>query len=108
MPQYVLIATHEADRCPASSARLRAAVEKAMMEDLPRASQELGVEFAVGPLHLDPGHTTIAVLNAGNIEAVSKLAFESGLTQWNTVQVYPATPVPELMANTAHIQPIFD
>jgi hypothetical protein len=70
-----------------------------MGELMPRLAQEGGVTFEVGPLHLDPGHRTVAVVDAPSIEAVTKLVFDSGLSQWNTVEVCPTTPVAELMAD---------
>jgi hypothetical protein len=51
-----------------------------------------GITFELAPLHLGPGHRTIAVVDAPNVEAVTKLVFDSGLSQWNTVEVCPVTP----------------
>ena len=39
---------------------------------LPKLAPQAGVQFEVGPLHLDPGHRTIAVVDAfadANIES---------------------------------------
>jgi hypothetical protein len=65
---------------------------------LPKLAQEAAVTFQVGPLHLDPGHRTLSVVEAPSIEAVTKLVFDVGMSQWNTVEVCPVTPVAELMA----------
>jgi hypothetical protein len=98
MPLYVVLADHAPDLCPSSNATVRARAEEGMGQLLPKLSQELGVTFKLEPLHLDPGHRTIAVLEAPNVEAVTKLVYGSGLSQWNTVEVCPATPSAELMA----------
>lgn len=79
-----------------------------MGELLPKLAQEAGVRIEVGPLHLDPGHRTVAVIQAPNIEAVTKLVFDTGLSQWNTVEVSPVTPTAELMANMDDYPIIFE
>jgi hypothetical protein len=61
-----------------------------------------------GAAHLDPGHRSIAVVQAPTIEAVAKLAFETGLSQWNTVEVFPVTPVAELMARVDEFPVVFE
>ncbi len=65
------------------------------------------MRFEVDPLHLDPGHRTVAVVEAPNIEAVAKLVYDTGLSQWNTVEVCPVTPVAELMARVDEFPIVF-
>src|SRR5579871_4848657 len=98
MPQYVILTEHDPDTCPSSNARVRARAEEGMGQLMPNLAQEAGVTVTTGPLHLDPGHRTVAVVDAPNIEAVTKLVLDTGLGQWNRVEVCPATPIAELMA----------
>src|ERR1700694_3526992 len=98
MPQYVILAEHSADICPSSNARVRKRALEGMGELLPKLTQQAKITFQAGPLHLDPGHRTVAVVDAPNIEAVTKLVYDTGLSQWNTVEVCPTTPTAELMA----------
>ena len=49
-------------------------------------------------LHVDPSHRTFAVVEAPSIEVLCKLVEDSGLSQWNTVEVAPVTPIAEMMA----------
>jgi hypothetical protein len=107
MPQYVIIADHSPDICPSSNAKTRARAMEGLGEQLPKLSQDAGVRFDVGPLHLDPGHRTIAVVEAPNVEAVSQLVYDTGLSQWNTVEVAPVTPVAELMARIDEFPIVF-
>jgi hypothetical protein len=97
MPKYVIIADHSPDLCPSSNAKVRARALEGLGELLPKLAQEAAIVFDVEPMHLDPGHRTIGVVDAPNIEAVTKLVFDTGLSQWNTVEVCPATPTAELM-----------
>ena len=108
MPKYVILADHSADICPSSNARSRARAMEGMGQQLPKLSQEAGVKFIVEPIHLDPGHRTVTVVEAPSIEVVTKLVFDVGLSQWNTVEVYPTTPVAELMARVDDFPIVFD
>jgi hypothetical protein len=108
MPQYVLLASHDPDTCPSSNARVRARAIEGLGQQLPKLAQEAGVTIEVGPLHLDPGHRTIAVLEAPNIEAVTKLVYDVGMSQWNTVEVCPVTPTAELMGRIDDFPIVFE
>jgi hypothetical protein len=39
---------------------------------------------------------------------LTKLAFDTGLSQWNNVEVVPATPTADLMANVGDFPIIYD
>jgi hypothetical protein len=108
MPKYVVLAEHTPDICPSSNAKTRARALEGLGQQLPKLLEAAGITFDVAPLHLDPGHRTIAVVDAPNIEAVAKLVLDSGLSQWNTVEVCPVTPVQELMARVDEFPIVFD
>jgi hypothetical protein len=108
MPQYVILADHSPDICPSSNARSRARAIEGLAQDLPRLSEAAGVTFITGPLHLDPGHRTVSVVEGPNIEAVAQLVYDTGLSQWNTVEVCPTRPVAELMANVGDFPIVFE
>src|SRR5262249_12354523 len=97
MPKYVILADHSPDICPSANARSRARALQGMGELLPKLAQEAKVTFEVGPLHLDPGHRTIAVVEAPSVEAVAQLVYDTGLSQWNTVEVCPTRTVQALI-----------
>ena len=108
MPQYVILADHSPDICPSSNARTRARAMQGLGQDLPKLAQDAGVRFEVAPLHIDPGHRTVAVVEAPSIEVVTQLLYDVGLTQWNTVEVHPVTPVSEMMARVEDFPIIFE
>jgi hypothetical protein len=99
MPQYAILADHPPDICPSSNSRSRARAIQGMGQDLSRLSAEAGITFVVGPLHLDPGHRTVSVVDAPNIEAVNQLVHATGMSQWNTVEVCAVNAVADMMAN---------
>jgi hypothetical protein len=99
VPQYALLADHSPDLCPSSNAKVRArAIEGLNPDNADKVAQSLGLKILFGPLHLDPSHRTIAVIDAPTIEAVNKWVIETGLFQWNTVEVSAVTPIEEMMA----------
>jgi hypothetical protein len=109
MPKYVLIADHNPDICPSGNARTRARAKEGLgPEALPKAMADHDLQFVLEPMHLDPGHTTLAIVEAPNVEAVVRFANDTGLVQWNTVNVYPTTPIGELMANVDDSPVLFD
>jgi hypothetical protein len=107
MPQYVILADHPPDICPTSNARSRARAIEGLGQDLAKLSEAAGVTFISGPLHLDPGHRTVAVVEAPSIEAVTQLVYDTGFSQWNTVEVFPTTPVADLMADIGTFPIVF-
>jgi hypothetical protein len=108
VPRYVLLADHSPDICPSSNARSRARAIEGLGQRLPKLSAEAGITFLTGPLHLDPGHRMVAVVEAPSIEAVSQLVYATGLSQWNTVEVCPTTPVADMMANLEDFPIVFE
>lgn len=107
MSRYVVLADHPAHSCPSSNASVRSRALDGLGQ-LPKLAEEAGIRFELEPLHLDPGHRTMTVVEAPNVEAVTKLVFDAGLSQWNTVEVCPATPVAELMGRIGEFPLIFD
>ncbi len=97
MPVSAIRTNHESNNCPSTNARVRDFARRAMGEQMPKLMTDLKVRFVLEPLHLDPGHEVVAVAEADSIETVCRLVQESGLAHFNNVQVYPTTPVAELM-----------
>lgn len=109
MPQYALLADHTPDLCPGSNARTRAAaLEGTSPENIQKISEELGLSFVLPPMHLDPTHRVIAIVEAPTIETVTEFVMATGLFQWNTVESYPVTPIAEMMAAVTDFPTIFD
>jgi hypothetical protein len=49
----------------------------------------------------------VAVVDALSIETVTHLVYATGLSQWNTVEVCPTTPVADMMANLEDFPIVF-
>ena len=66
------------------------------------------MSFVVPPLHLDPTHRVIAVVEAPSIETVTEFVMATGLFQWNTVETFPVTPIADMMARVAEFPAVFE
>jgi len=97
MPQYAILAEHPPEICPTSNSKSRARAIQGLGQDMPRLATEAGITFVTGPLHLDPGHRFIAVVDAPSIEAVNQLVHATGMSQWNTVKVYSVLPLSDML-----------
>ena len=75
---------------------------------MPGLMEELDIEMVVPPVHLDPGHRSVSVVNAPTIEAVTQLVYQTGFSQWNTVEVCPTTPVQELMEKVEEFPIVYE
>ena len=90
-------------------ARTRArALEGTSPESIAKITAELGISFVVPPLHLDPTHRVIAVVEAPSIETVTEFVMATGLFQWNTVETFPVTPIADMMARVAEFPAVFE
>ena len=99
MPQYAILAEHSAEVCPTSNSKSRVRAIQGLGQDMPRLAAEASITFVTGPLHLDPSHRFIAVVDAPNIEAVTQLVHATGMSQWNTVEVCPVLPLADMMGD---------
>jgi hypothetical protein len=79
-----------------------------MGQHMPKLSAEAGITFVCGPLHLDPGHRSVSVVDAPSIETVTDFVYATGLSQWNTVEVCPTRPVADMMADLDAFPIVFE
>ena len=49
----------------------------------------------------------MSVVDAPTIEAATQLVYATGLSQWNTVEVCPTSPVADMMANLENFPIVF-
>ena len=92
---------------PRHHANSRARAIEGPGQGLPTLSAGAAITFLTGPLHLDPGHRTMAVVDAPSIEAATQLVSATGLSQRNTVEVCPTTPLADMMANLEDFPIVF-
>ena len=105
MEQFALIMTHPPDQCPTANAVIR----KIFLErgpEIPNLGKKLGVEFLAGPL-ITTEHKSISIVKANSAEAVRKFVLESGLIQWNSVEVLHGVSMERAAEEVNTLKPIY-
>jgi hypothetical protein len=106
MPQYVVIGSHEPSQCPGAN-RTMGEVFRKLLEAAPRVAEQHGVKVAMGPVHLDPAHKVLVVLDAPTQDAVLDALQANRMGQVQSVELYRATPLPELFARNQGQEPLY-
>lgn len=91
--QFLIVATHTADNCPAyASEEIRVAMG-ASAHSLPQRAQELGlqVHFMVSTA---PGHSIYALVETDNLAAIQQVMHSMPIRQdWQIIPVQPLVTV---------------
>jgi hypothetical protein len=105
MSLFVIVSTHASDQCPTANSKVRALVTAdptAMMKIM----QKQGVKMVAGPF-VSVDHRGFAVVDAPTVEAVWGTVMESGLAQWNSVEIVPVKTQEEGLKESAHLKPLY-
>ncbi len=73
---------------------------------LPMLSKKLGVKFLAGPL-ITTEHKSVGIIEAKNHEAVRQFVIESGLIQWNSIEVLHGISMEEAGKEIASLKAIY-
>lgn len=102
---FVLITTHPPDQCPTANSTIRKlAVNKA--GEMPRLATKHGIKFLAGPT-VSNEHKGVAIIEAENIQGINDFMQESGLIQWNSVEVIPSQLMDEALKALDTLKPIY-
>ncbi len=102
--QYVILGQHTPDLCPTSNTKTRQRVEQ-MMTQLEAAQKTHNVRVLSGHV-LGVSHRMVVIIEAPNVEAVRDFAMETGLVQWNSVEIYPSWGLDEAIKQANALTPI--
>ena len=106
MPQYIAIGTHEPSQCPGAN-RVMGQVFQKLLEAAPGIAQQHGVKVVLGPVHLDPAHKIMVLLEAPTQDSVQDLLQANRLGQVQAMELYRATPLADLFAANAGQEPLY-
>jgi hypothetical protein len=106
MPQYIAIGSHEPSHCPGANRVVGEAFKK-LLEAAPGIAEQHGVRVVMGPVHLDPAHKILVVLEAPTQDAVQDALIANRMGQIQAVELYRATPLPELFAKVQGQEPLY-
>jgi hypothetical protein len=104
VPTYVIRSTHPPDQCPAANSKTRELVQKGA-EEMPGLAQRPGIRVIAGPFVLGSEHDGLTIVETDRVETVNDFALESGLVQWNSVQVSMAKPLQDALGDLNRAPP---
>ncbi|HEX9869516.1 MAG TPA: hypothetical protein VGC99_13165 [Candidatus Tectomicrobia bacterium] len=102
--QYVILGQHPPDLCPTSNAKTRERVQQ-MMTQLDAAQKKHQVSVLSGHV-LGASHRLVVLTEAPNVEAVRDFTMETGLVQWNSLEIYPAWSLDEAVKQASALTAI--
>jgi hypothetical protein len=105
MEQFALIATHPPDQCPTANETIR----KVMLNrqpDMEKLGKKHGVKYLAGPL-VTTQHTSYSIVQAENVEAVRAFLLESGLIQWNSIDLVHGVTMDRALEEINKLKPIY-
>lgn len=105
MEQFALIMTHPPDQCPTANETIRKQWLNSATE-IPKLGKKLGVEFLAGPL-ITTEHKSVSIVKAKDVKAVRDFVLESGLIQWNSVEVMHGISTEEAAEEIKKLRPIY-
>jgi len=105
LEQFALIATHPPDQCPTANETIRKFFLN-RSPDMTKTAEKHGVEYLAGPI-ITTEHKSYAIVKAKNVEAVRNFVIESGLIQWNSVDVVHGVSMEQALEEIDKLKPIY-
>ncbi len=105
MAQFAIILTHSSDQCPTTNSKTRKLFESGAAK-IPELGKKHGVKFLAGPL-VTTEHKSVGILEARDNESVRKFILESGLIQWNSVEVLHGVSMEEAGREIASLTALY-
>jgi hypothetical protein len=105
MSVFVVVTTHTSDQCPSSNAK----VWKLVTAD-PGATQQLFQKLGIKPLagpFVSVDHRGFSVVEAASVDAIWDFAMQSGLAQWNSVDIVPVKSLETGLKEVASLEPLY-
>jgi hypothetical protein len=106
MTQYVVIGTHAPSQCPGANATMGPVFRK-LFQAAPAIAEKHGVKRIMAPMHMDPNHKIMVVLEAPSQDAILDALRDNRLGQIQDVEVYRLTPMEELFNGGGSREPLY-
>jgi len=105
MSQFAVLAVHPPNLCPTSNARTRQMLKQGAGQ-IPQLAEQLGVNI-LSLRVFGPDHIILAIVDSDDIDSVRDFALQSGLMQWNTVNIHATYSMEEALALVDKVEAIF-
>jgi len=105
MSQFAVLAVHPPNLCPTSNAQTRQMLKQGAGQ-IPQLAEQLGVNI-LSLRVFGPDHIILAIVDSDEIDSVRDFALQSGLMQWNTVNIHATYSMEEALAKVQTLPAIF-
>jgi hypothetical protein len=105
MSQFAVLAEHPPNLCPTSNAQTRQMLKQGAGQ-IPQLADQLGVNI-LSLRVFGPDHIILAVVDSDDIDSVRDFALQSGLMQWNKVNIHATYSMEEAVALLDKVEAIF-
>jgi uncharacterized protein with GYD domain len=103
--QYLIFGKHPPDLCPSANESIRELSQKGANE-IPALAEKLGVKLLATFVPLT-NHMVFAAVEADDASSVREFAFQSRLSQWNTVEIYQTSTLEEALTKVNELPTIY-
>ena len=105
MSQFAVLAEHPPNLCPTSNTKTRQMLKQGAGQ-IPQLAEQLGVNI-LSLRVFGPDHVILAVVDSDDIDSVRDFALQSGLMQWNKVNIHATYSMEEALALVDKVEAIF-
>jgi hypothetical protein len=105
MSQFAVLAEHPPNLCPTSNAQTRQMLKQGAGQ-IPQLADQLGVNI-LSLRVFGPDHIILAVVDSDDIDSVRDFALQSGLMQWNKVNIHATYSMEEALVLVDKVEAIF-
>ena len=105
MSQFAVLAEHPPNLCPTSNAQTRRMLKQGAGQ-IPQLAEQLGVKILSLSV-FGPDNIILAVVDSEDIDSVRDFALQSGLMQWNTVDIHATYSMEEALTLIDKVEAIF-
>ena len=102
---YLICGHHPPDLCPSANESIRTLSQQGAGE-IPALAEKLGVKLLATYVPLT-NHTVFAAVEADDANSVREFAFQSRLSQWNTIEIYQTSTLEEALTKVDELPTIY-
>jgi uncharacterized protein with GYD domain len=103
--QYLIAGQHPPNLCPSANETVRR-VSHEGAAGIPALAETLGVKLLATYVPMN-NHMVFAAVEADDMNTVREFAFQSRLSQWNTVEIYQVSTLEEALTKVNELPTIY-
>jgi hypothetical protein len=103
--QYLIAGQHPPDLCPSANEAVRRLSQEGAAQ-IPALAEKLGVKLNATYIPMN-NHMVFVAVEADDMTTVREFAFQSRLSQWNTIDIYQVSTLEEALDKVNELPTIY-